>query len=1783
MRIYCVIATKNRVDLLQTALNSVHSQTKPPNKIIIISDSTDSNYKEEKKLIQKTDIILKDKYKNNYAGSLNTAIDYIIKEEYLNESQFNISDIYIAFLDDDDTWRNNYLEICKQYLYDFPDFVVAGLNYITDNNEEGEKLEIPKLLKKDSFLASNPHIQGSNTFIKLETILNAGCFDESMNSTTDRDFFTRVMMLNPKYKIIDEYLVDINAINTRPRLTNDKEGKKKSLSYFYSKYGGLMNKEQENKFFERNKLFTDLSSKEDIKNNLSIYTPEKQEEKIENEINNRIVFAYIMSDFILGKRLYENIVEQKLNNYKIIIFDNTDKTDKTNKLVQNENTLIFTLDDFKKYTELVDILKNMKYNIEGIIKDISISRIILNKFIKENTINGDIIWILDDDMKLEYVTYENGIYKKNNKLNVKNIISKYYNKADVIIGSYSLDPPVPTMSTIRTSLLDFTYQKKLNKNNLYKTDILNYRDYYYDYAEEHINLETPLPCDTDNIDDIFSGKTHSRYLFFESNKEFEPYSRGGNTIIFNRKVLDIPNISPKFLDKIARRSDFLWVKLAEENNFELIGASFATLQDRKKIEFNFEKESDKLLKDTLGSSFNKCYEKGQKDEHIKKFQDDIANRICRIIGSFYRIHGLLSICEDKKYIDYFSKDNIVYFINKFKEYTSYYTVKSAFKCTERNIWRFDNIINIQKYLEKNKEYKLIGYGSEGFVIRKNDLYKKIFYKELSQEIININLKVSQLKSNNFLPIKFTTENNKTLLYYEAKGEFLDYQGGYIRDLINLINILKDNNLVLTNLKSENFKINNEHLVLIDYGKNIENYTQEKYERQIKRAFQMFKFYNATNEEFGEIINLSYKNLDMGYNFGISSFELLLENRGKESIMDNKIISLIQKYKPKTLLDYGAGKCKITNSISQYIKCSVFDIDQEILKRSDSRTKIIENIDDIINKKEKFDMIICCLVLCNVNEEWNNKILFNINKLLKEKGHLIISICNPFFDDIPNTELRIKGYEGSYSNIAKYKKQLIYGNNIKEKEDYHRPFLYYENLFQKNGFKIINIYETDGVNIENLNSISEHLIFDIEKYDFNFMHDCSLLIKVCSMDHLIADACIRHIINKLEYGQKFNERLVIVDGENPERNRTYSDNDMKSLKNKLEELKQENIIDRIIYCKNEEKFDLYEKYFGKISKNAYSENGQQLLTTIKGFENIKTKYVYQTDIDIFFRTGFGDFYKEFIKFKESKALTGCLSILKSKTEEALYGERVEVRSSFIDLEQLKQNLPLKNNVNKEGKFESPWHRALDCVTLNTKKSIRFSSENIGFMHIENKDKNNWNISAIFNSNIFNSKSNNYKINFTQSENSFRIPKTEIVVFSRGRNTSVEKIKRMLDSLKRQNYESFSLVYFDDNSNTKTKEYLYMLSQYDSWCKKHLYFIENIQRNGSLKNFDLAINNLILNNNQIIINLDDDDALLVEDAIETIKSYFDEGYDVTIGNLFRADKPYKKYSIVDFKKSWLRDGDNIWLHPKCFRRLLCNYIGDFLKDENGKYIESMTDYAMMLPIFEYAKKPHLIKKYLYYFEPSNANINKKDEYKDYNIKKTKEYLFKKADKLFNKPIISVIGDANIDEKSDEFIFAEKLGKALIDNGFRIKTGGLKGVMEAVFKGANNSKNKMKGDLIAILPGNKKNVSKYADIEIATGKDIMRNEDVVDADAVISIGGGAGTLNEISIAWAKFKLILSCTEYEGWSKKLANGKIDERIRYRDIAEDCIYGFKTIEECMKLLEKYIHIYKREYHGIKA
>ncbi|MCL2380870.1 MAG: hypothetical protein FWC64_04675 [Treponema sp.] len=183
---------------------------------------------------------------------------------------------------------------------------------------------------------------------------------------------------------------------------------------------------------------------------------------------------------------------------------------------------------------------------------------------------------------------------------------------------------------------------------------------------------------------------------------------------------------------------------------------------------------------------------------------------------------------------------------------------------------------------------------------------------------------------------------------------------------------------------------------------------------------------------------------------------------------------------------------------------------------------------------------------------------------------------------------------------------------------------------------------------------------------------------------------------------------------------------------------------------------------------------------------------------------------------------------------------------------------------------------------------------------------------------------------------------------------------------------------------------------------------------------------------------------------------------------------------------------------------------------------------------------------------------------------------------RKIISVVGDTKIEYDGGKYHLAFELGKSLVDNGYRVQSGGKTGVMEAVFAGARTSEKYVDGDTIAILPSFDANTANnFADIVIPTGLDIMRDAIVVNASAVVAIGGGAGTLAEIAIAWSLYKLIIAYDNVDGWSAKLAGKKVDERIRYNNITNDRIFAVKTASETIKILEDNIHRYTRCHHGI--
>ncbi len=182
----------------------------------------------------------------------------------------------------------------------------------------------------------------------------------------------------------------------------------------------------------------------------------------------------------------------------------------------------------------------------------------------------------------------------------------------------------------------------------------------------------------------------------------------------------------------------------------------------------------------------------------------------------------------------------------------------------------------------------------------------------------------------------------------------------------------------------------------------------------------------------------------------------------------------------------------------------------------------------------------------------------------------------------------------------------------------------------------------------------------------------------------------------------------------------------------------------------------------------------------------------------------------------------------------------------------------------------------------------------------------------------------------------------------------------------------------------------------------------------------------------------------------------------------------------------------------------------------------------------------------------------------------------------PIVSVVGDSSLPGSDPRLRLAEEVGQAIVDAGYLLMTGGLGGVMESACRGARRSLRWHAGCIIAVLPGtDPREACELADIVLPTGLDAGRNLVLAQADAVVAIGGGAGTLAEMALAWAMYRLVIALRT-DGWSGELADRRIDERVRYADIDDDRVYGASDAGEVVELLGRLLPRYARRHHGIR-
>ncbi|WIA18791.1 hypothetical protein OEZ85_003475 [Tetradesmus obliquus] len=223
--------------------------------------------------------------------------------------------------------------------------------------------------------------------------------------------------------------------------------------------------------------------------------------------------------------------------------------------------------------------------------------------------------------------------------------------------------------------------------------------------------------------------------------------------------------------------------------------------------------------------------------------------------------------------------------------------------------------------------------------------------------------------------------------------------------------------------------------------------------------------------------------------------------------------------------------------------------------------------------------------------------------------------------------------------------------------------------------------------------------------------------------------------------------------------------------------------------------------------------------------------------------------------------------------------------------------------------------------------------------------------------------------------------------------------------------------------------------------------------------------------------------------------------------------------------------------------------------GYYYELANDWAFCIPMAELAVTPGVLPAALYLYEPSWPRQDRAAREAVIGAIMCQPPLLGPAVPRSTRRIVAVVGDSCLDsaamkpgrvtgDEQRKQQLAEQVGRCLVDAGHRVLTGGLGGVMSAALKGARSSCRYRPGDTIAILPGDSAAAANpYADIVIPTGLGEYRNGIVARADGVIAIGGGAGTLQEVSAAWSLKRPLVVLDGVAGSSGWLGGRKLDGR----------------------------------------
>lgn len=625
-----LVATCNRPgSLAQRSLTAIQRQTRRPDYLVVVDDSDaplrpdNRNIVNDLRLNGCRIVYLTNSRTQGASGAWNTGLDW------LRRHAGDPRDVLVAMLDDDDEWEPEHLAVCTAAAISGPcDMVAASIVRITGTTPPRPQAP-PDALEAGLFLVGNPHIQGSNLFVRLSALLEAGTFDESLRSCTDRDLCIRLADLGwVRYSGLPNLSVKHFADAARPRLSSPKDDpKKQGLDRFWSKWHGRMSSEQRQACLDRAKALFNWEPSPDaepVTIPLGLLVPSKEPSESERVHADDLVLivGVIADDDHAGQcaRLFDDLLSlqsfDQICCLDVVVLHNGGSRG-IERLTQQYRTRGLSLFLATEPQQVDDAAAGVLG--PGFVRPpgrapIGPARTMLQSYVTRVASQrpGAIAWILDDDSRLDNCS------DRADAPSFQSLLASLGQMrslgVDVVLGTVTGDPPIPPGSTVRTQLVDL-YHNLGWLSRMNAADALPdrrpenraaraaARDYYYDLSRRDTHhLEWPFWITpqrseetvgnsfvrmVDALPRILAGQGVFRPLLldspFDSIASMRPsVQRGTNTFVFDCAAFsEFPNLAPRFAGDVLRRSDMIWALLNRyAGGRRIVGATLPIRHDR---------------------------------------------------------------------------------------------------------------------------------------------------------------------------------------------------------------------------------------------------------------------------------------------------------------------------------------------------------------------------------------------------------------------------------------------------------------------------------------------------------------------------------------------------------------------------------------------------------------------------------------------------------------------------------------------------------------------------------------------------------------------------------------------------------------------------------------------------------------------------------------------------------------------------------------------------------------------------------------------------------------------------------------------------------------------------------------------------------------------------------------------------------------------------------------------------------------------------------------------------